>query len=170
MIPFGIRSVVGLETLLPNGNLFAIIMFSKVPISPECSVLFSHLSLSVRIALLPFVDGSDKLQARLIATDRLLRNHEEVVARQEAQLLRALDELNRSAAALEQSNMELQQIAYSASHDLQEPLRSVAGFCQLLQRRYHGQLDDEADEWIEYAVEAAAKMRQAGRGSAEFTH
>ena len=113
-----------------------------------------------RIALLPFIDSEDKLEARLIATDRLLRNHEEVVARQETQLLRALDELNRSAAALEQSNMELQQIAFSASHDLQEPLRSVAGFCQLLQRRYHGQLDEEADEWIEYAVEAAGGMRK----------
>ena len=57
VIPFGIRSVVGFGDLLPNGNLFAVIMFSKVPISPECALLFSHLSLSVRIALLPFIDG-----------------------------------------------------------------------------------------------------------------
>jgi two-component system, chemotaxis family, sensor kinase Cph1 len=80
-----------------------------------------------------------------------------------------LTERKKLEEDLKRSNDELKQFAYVASHDMQEPLRTIVSFTQLLARRYEGKLDKDADEFIDYIVDAAIRMKQQIEDLLEFS-
>ncbi len=84
---------------------------------------------------------------------RLIGTHVDVTARKEAE-----EALHKTAEELARSNRELEQFAYVASHDLQEPLRMVSGFLNLLRERYEDRLDEKARQYIGFAVEGSGRM------------
>jgi PAS domain S-box-containing protein len=79
------------------------------------------------------------------------------------------DQLEGTVKELERSNYELQSFAYITSHDLQEPLRTIASFAQLIERRYKGKLDPDADEFIEFMVDGASRMKEMIQGLLEYS-
>jgi signal transduction histidine kinase len=121
----------------------------------------------------------EEMRHRIVADLRVVQAANEAVGAAIAQLELANARLESQAIDLQRSNQDLEQFAYVASHDLQEPLRKVASFCQLLQRRYAGQLDERADQYISFAVDGAHRMQRLindllkfsriGRATSDFT-
>jgi two-component system CheB/CheR fusion protein len=96
----------------------------------------------------------DRKRARMVIVNDITERK-----KAETMLQQLNHDLETRAAELAASNAELERFAYIASHDLQEPLRMVSSFLQLLQKKYKGQLDDKATQYIHFAVDGAERMK-----------
>ena len=113
--------------------------------------------IDVSITLSPIFDDSGKL----IAISNISRDiTEHKIAERELNDYRITleEKVEKRTEELARSNAELEHFAYIASHDLREPLRMITSFLQLLERRYKDQLDQDANEFIEYAVDGAKRL------------
>lgn len=104
--------------------------------------------------------SQEELEIRVQARTQELMTVNTALQAEVNERLEAQQQLQRLAEDLQRSNQELEQFAYVASHDLQEPLRTVTSYTQMLARKYQGNLDDKADKYIGYVVDGATRMQQ----------
>lgn len=128
---------------------------NQTAVAIENARLFCQLEGTLEALSITHDEQERRIQAR--TADLAMAN--EALKAENQERLRAEEEIKRYTKELERSNKELQQFAYVASHDLQEPLRMVGSFLQLLERRYSPQLDSNAKDFIHFAVDGAVRMQ-----------
>lgn len=113
-------------------------------------------NLTVRVPL----ESDDEIGVLAATFNDMTEKLSESYANLENRVAERTEQLEEQAMELKTSNEDLEQFAFAASHDLQEPLRAISGFCQLLSKRYSDELDERGKGYIEHAVEGAQRMQK----------
>ena len=141
---------------------------SQFPIEMMLSPLESMEGILVTAAIRNITRRKESEQARSVLESEATALHR-AQTKLEARVFQRTKELAMANRELEQSNLELKQFAYIASHDLQTPLRTICGFVQLLELEYGGKLDEQAREWIQGTVQATLRMQALIRDLLSFS-
>ena len=147
----------------PDGNI-RVLQTMKIPYTIPDSGDLGVLGVAVDITDQKNIERKlrehqEKLEDLVAARTRELEAANQQLTGEIADRVKAEEDLKKAFVALERSNTELQQFAYIASHDLQEPLRMIGSYCQLLGRHYQGRLDERGSTWLAYAVDGAKRMQ-----------
>jgi len=116
--------------------------------------------LGLAITLFIFATLSDKREQSRVELAEKLRLQSDILQEQVSELQITRTDLLQHAKELAESNADLEQVAYVASHDLQTPIRNIISYSQLLKKRYGGKLDTDADDFINYIVDYSSQMKR----------
>lgn len=139
------------------------------PFEPEEVAARVRIQLEMRDLAKGLEVAKETLEQRVRERTAELAAANSVLQAEVAERKRAELERERLVADLARSNRELEQFAYVASHDLQEPIRMVSSYVGLLDRKYRGQLDEKADSYIHFAVDGAERMHKLIEGLLEYS-
>lgn len=152
----------GVIAIITNSNIISRSLAKRIAILGEGVEIIGAGNLDHRIEikgddeLWNLATESNEMAARLKKSYTSVENLQREIAERE----KTEEALTHYTAELKRSNEELRQFAYIASHDLQEPLRMIASYLQLIERRYKGRLDKDADEFIAFAVDGAGRLQE----------
>ena len=155
VVPYGIESVIGFGDLLPGGDLFAVICFSRVPINRETAILFSHLSISAKLALLALEPPGERVENQIQAVDTLLQNYEHVVCDQESSLRRAMSELETARDAADTANRAKSEFLANMSHEIRTPMNAIIGMTELV---LEGELSSTERDYLSTVLDSGESL------------
>lgn len=148
-----------------NEILTLTMLANQIAVAIENARLYRDLEVTIEALR----QAHDELEDRVQQRTSDLAQVNLILKAEVSERKRAEEAIQHYASELERSNRELQQFAYVASHDLQEPLRMVSSFLQLLEKRYQNQLDQDAIEFISFAVDGAKRMQALINGLLIFS-
>jgi len=136
----------------------------------DIDIILAHArAVARRVRMLRLVQTTaEKAQLQELARQNTVRDlqksrekihQNEELAKSHAELRRTVSELQETRKRLEMANRELREFAFIASHDLQEPLRKIGSYSNLLQRQYADQLDEQGQRWLRYSIDGAARLQ-----------